>query len=76
MLVDCVEALGEDVADGRWFKIKILEIPADIDFVIHCDDGVEWIQEVGREWHCDDEIILENVQQKQKRLDIIIDVWV
>lgn len=49
-LVEVVEKLG-DKASGRWSKLRIIEIPADVDWVIEEYDGYEWIAEKHRKWH-------------------------
>lgn len=48
-LVECVETLGEE-ADGSLARLKVVEIPDDVEWEI-CDyDGVETIHEVHRSW--------------------------
>lgn len=49
MLVACVEALGSK-ADGSCAKLKVVEIPADVNWKISDYDGVEHIAEVHRTW--------------------------
>ena len=53
-LIAVVEELG-DKASGRWSRLKIIEIPADVDWVIEEYDGYEWIAEKHREWHYKEE---------------------
>ena len=48
-LIDCIEALGSD-ADGRHAKLKIVEIPSDVEFTIEEYDGSEWVAEKHRTW--------------------------
>lgn len=48
-LVACVEALG-DKANGRCAKLKVVEIPDDVDWYIDEYDGCEIIRERHRSW--------------------------
>lgn len=48
-LVECVEVLG-DRANTRLGRLKIVEIPDDIDWVICSADGWEWVAERHRRW--------------------------
>ena len=48
-LVDMVERLGE-AANGRFAKLKVIEIPDDVEWVIEEYDGAEWIAERHRKW--------------------------
>jgi translation initiation factor 2 alpha subunit (eIF-2alpha) len=48
-LVAVVEELGEE-ANGRFAKLKVIEIPDDIEWTIDEYDGVETIHEVHRSW--------------------------
>lgn len=48
-LVAVVEALGNK-ANGNYSKLKVVEIPADVDYTIEEYDGSEWIAEVHRTW--------------------------
>lgn len=48
-LVECVETLG-DIASGSLAKLKVVEIPDDVEWEIDDYDGVEWIAEVHRTW--------------------------
>lgn len=49
MLVQVVEELG-DAANGRYSKLKVVEIPDDIEWIIDDYDGVEWVAERHRTW--------------------------
>ena len=49
ILIEVVEELGE-AADGRCAKLKVLEIPDDVQWQIQEYDGVEWIAEQHRTW--------------------------
>jgi hypothetical protein len=48
-LVETVERLGKK-SDGQMAALKIVEIPADVDFVIEEYDGAEWVAERHRTW--------------------------
>lgn len=48
-LVQVVEELGSD-ADGNHATLKIVEVPADVDWEIEEYDGNEWVAEVHRTW--------------------------
>lgn len=48
-LVKIVREMGE-AADGEYSKLKIVEIPADIDWHVDEYDGNEWVAEVHRTW--------------------------
>ena len=49
ILVDVVEQLGEK-SWGKFSVLKIVEIPADIEWSIHEYDGIEWVAEAHRTW--------------------------
>lgn len=49
LLIKCVETLGEK-ANGSCAKLKIVEIPADVDYEVEEYDGQEWIAEKHRTW--------------------------
>lgn len=48
-LVKVIEELG-DKANGRYAKLKIVEIPGDVEWTIEEYDGMEFIHEVHRVW--------------------------
>jgi hypothetical protein len=48
-LVKIVRELGED-ADGDHAKLRIVEIPADVNWTVEEYDGNEWVAEVHRTW--------------------------
>jgi len=48
-LVQVIEELG-DLASGKHAKLKVVEIPADVDWQIEEYDGNEWVAEVHRTW--------------------------
>lgn len=48
-LVQTIRELGTK-ADGRHATLKIVEIPADVDWVIDEYDGLEWVAEKHRTW--------------------------
>lgn len=49
ILAQVVEELGE-LANGRYSKLKVVEIPDDIEWIIDDYDGVEWVAERHRTW--------------------------
>ena len=49
-LVAVVEELGSDIVSGNHAKLKIVEIPADVEWEIEEYDGSEWIAEKHRTW--------------------------
>ncbi len=48
-VIKAVESLGE-AANGRFSKLKIVEVPDDVEWDIKDYDGMESIHEVHREW--------------------------
>ena len=48
-LVSVVRELGED-ANGHYANLKIVEIPADVDWYVDEYDGREWVAEKHRTW--------------------------
>lgn len=48
-LVSVVEKLGV-AASGHLSELKIIEIPADVEYLIESHDGVEWVAEKHRTW--------------------------
>jgi hypothetical protein len=48
-LVKVVQQLGSK-ANGRHSDLKVVEIPADVDWIIEEYDGAEWIAEKHRTW--------------------------
>lgn len=48
-LIKVVKTLGEE-ADGGFARLKIIKIPADIEWIIKEYDGIEWIAEKHRTW--------------------------
>lgn len=49
ILVRVVEELGAD-ADGNYADLKVVKIPADVDWEIDEYDGAEWVAERHRTW--------------------------
>lgn len=48
-LVQVVETLG-DAAGTKYARLKVVEIPDDVQWTIEEYDGIEWIAEVHRTW--------------------------
>ena len=49
LLVEVVEELGER-ASGEYAKLKVVELPEDVQWSIREHDGNEWIAENHRTW--------------------------
>jgi hypothetical protein len=49
ILVEVVEELG-DSADANYAKLRIVEIPEDVEYTIEEYDGMEWVAEEHRTW--------------------------
>lgn len=49
VLVSIVNTLGER-ANGKYARLKIVEIPSEVEWTIHEYDGQEWVAEVHRTW--------------------------
>ena len=49
-LVAIVEEMGIKAANGYLSELKIVEIPADVEWTIQDYDGVEWVCEKHRTW--------------------------
>jgi len=49
-LVEVVERLGSERASGHFAKLKVIEIPDGIDWVIYNYDGIETVHEKHRSW--------------------------
>lgn len=48
-LVAVMEEMG-DRANGRFAKLKVVQIPHEVDWIIQEYDGVEWVAERHRTW--------------------------
>jgi hypothetical protein len=48
-LIEVVEKLGSR-ANGEHAKLKVIEIPDDVEYTIEEYDGAEWVAEVHRTW--------------------------
>ena len=48
-LIECVETLGEK-ADGLFARLKVVEIPDNINWYINNYDGMETVEEAHRSW--------------------------
>jgi hypothetical protein len=49
-LIRIVEEMGEE-ANGECAKLKIVEIPDDVNWYVEEYDGCEWVAERHRTWH-------------------------
>ncbi|MHA1685279.1 MAG: hypothetical protein ACTSYD_02600 [Candidatus Heimdallarchaeaceae archaeon] len=49
LLIRCIEELGEE-ANSKFSKLKIIEVPAAVEWEIQEYDGVEWVAEKHRTW--------------------------
>lgn len=50
LLVEVVERLGR-AASGTYARLKVVEIPDDVEWTIHDYDGLEWVAEKHRTWN-------------------------
>jgi hypothetical protein len=50
VLVDIVREMGE-AANGNFAHLKVVQLPADVDWIVEEYDGQEWIAERHRTWH-------------------------
>lgn len=50
VLISVIKELGQD-SWGNFSELKIIKIPADVDWDIEQHDGVEWVVEVHRKWY-------------------------
>lgn len=50
VLVRVVEEMGGDVAGDVHSHLKVVRIPADVDWIVQEYDGMEWIAERHRTW--------------------------
>ena len=50
LLIEVVEALGDE-AGGSHAKLKIVDIPDDIEWILQEYDGWEWVAEKHRTWN-------------------------
>lgn len=49
-LINMIERLGSERCSGEFAKLKIVEIPKDIEYQIEECEGIEWIAEKHRTW--------------------------
>lgn len=49
LLIEMVETLGDEI-QSSYAKLKIVEIPDDVEWEIAEYDGMEWVAEVHRTW--------------------------
>jgi hypothetical protein len=50
LLVEVVVRLGSERASGRLAKLKVIEIPDGIDWILYDYDGIETVHEKHRSW--------------------------
>ena len=50
VLISIIEEFGIEKAGAHFAELKIVEIPADVNWEIREDDGLEMIWEVSRSW--------------------------
>lgn len=50
LLIETIEELGEEESSGRMAKIKIIEIPDDVEWELSEYDGIETVHEKHRSW--------------------------
>jgi len=48
-LIKVVKEMGMN-ANGKFSNLKIVEIPADVEWIVQEYDGAEWVAEVHRTW--------------------------
>jgi hypothetical protein len=48
-LIKVIKEMG-DLANGPCSQLKIVEIPADVEWIIQEYDGIEWVAEEHRTW--------------------------
>jgi hypothetical protein len=49
VLIELVETLGQEI-ESSYAKLKIVEIPDDVEWEIEEYDGMEWVSEKHRTW--------------------------
>lgn len=49
-LIECIEKIGVKEASGLYAKLKIVEVPDDVQWIIDDYDGMEVVEEVHRSW--------------------------
>lgn len=49
ILIELVETMGDSV-NTVYSKLKVVEIPADVEWIIQDYDGAEWVAEKHRKW--------------------------
>ena len=48
-LIQIIEEMGDE-ANGEAAKLKIIEIPDDVEWIVQEYDGIEWVAEKHRTW--------------------------
>jgi len=49
-LINCIETIGAEISSGSMSKLKIVEIPDEVEYCIHDCDGMEQIHERHNSW--------------------------
>lgn len=49
-LIQVIEEMGSKFCSGRYSKLKVVEIPEDVEWDIAEYDGFEWVEEKHRTW--------------------------
>lgn len=51
VLIEILERVGLEHSGGKYSKLKIVEIPDDVEWKIEEYDGLEWVAERHRTWN-------------------------
>lgn len=49
-IISLFEELGSERSSGNYSRLKLIEIPDDVEYSIEEYDGKEWVAEVHRTW--------------------------
>lgn len=50
MVISLFEEFGSERSSGGYSRLKLIEIPDDVEYTVQQYDGIEWIAEVHRTW--------------------------
>lgn len=50
MIISLFEEFGSERSSGGYSRLKLIEIPDDVEYTVEEYDGIEWIAEVHRTW--------------------------